>query len=152
MKAVSPWVWLALHCSAALLLVAGQHCHGQETNGDRRSAPRVRIGSKSYTENVILGEMLTLLAREAGSRAEHQAELGGTQIAFESLKKGDIDAYPEYTGTLTMEILSDYQPHSDADIERALSQSGIKISRRLGFNNSYALGVPRKLAADLKLR
>jgi osmoprotectant transport system permease protein len=118
----------------------------------QQAAPRVRIGSKSYTENVILGEMLTILARAAGAQAKHQAELGGTQIAFESLRTGQIDAYPEYTGTLTMEILAAERPRTDADIERALARRGIKMSRRLGFNNSYAIGLKRSLADELKLK
>jgi len=113
--------------------------------------PRVRIGSKSYTENVILGEMLTLLADAAGARAEHRAELGGTQIAFSSLKKGEIDAYPEYTGTLTMEILGNEQVQTDQEVAAALARHGIKMSRRLGFNNSYALGMRRTLADELKI-
>jgi osmoprotectant transport system permease protein len=115
-------------------------------------APRVRVGSKSYTENVILGEMLTILARAAGADAQHKAELGGTQIAFASLQTGQIDAYPEYTGTLTMEILEADRPQNDADIERALAKRGVKISRRLGFNNSYALGLKKSLAEELQLQ
>src|SRR5262245_42210517 len=67
--------------------------------------PIIRVGSKSFTESVILGEMLRQLAEHAGARAEHQAELGGTQIAFAALLKGDIDAYCEYTGTLSLEVL-----------------------------------------------
>jgi osmoprotectant transport system permease protein len=129
-----------------LILAAAQTATGQH------QVPRVRVGSKSYTENVILGEMLTLLAREAGARAEHKAELGGTQIAFESLRTGQIDAYPEYTGTLTMEILAAEHPKSDADIERALARRGIKMSRRLGFNNSYAIGLKQSLADELGLK
>jgi osmoprotectant transport system permease protein len=114
--------------------------------------PRVRVGSKSYTENVILGEILVLLAREAGAEAEHKAELGGTQIAFQSLLTRQIDAYPEYTGTLVMEILAADRPQNDADIEQALAKRGVKVSRRLGFNNSYAIGVKKALAQELGLR
>ncbi len=120
--------------------------------GQDGKAPRVRIGSKSYTENVILGEMLTILAREAGARVEHKAELGGTQIAFESLTSGQIDAYPEYTGTLTMEILAADRPRTDADIEQALARQGVKMSRRLGFNNSYAIGLSQSLADELAIK
>ncbi|MCI0356892.1 MAG: ABC transporter permease subunit [Planctomycetaceae bacterium] len=133
---------------ACILLIAtcARLAPSQETK-----PPRVRVGSKSYTESVILGEMLTLLASAAGARAEHRAELGGTQIAYSSLKKGEIDAYPEYTGTLTMEILGDQQVQTDEDIAAALARNGIKMSRRLGFNNSYALGMRRALADELKI-
>ena len=47
--------------------------------------------------------MLTHLARESGANVEHRSGLGGTQIVYEALKKGYIDVYPEYTGTLTAE-------------------------------------------------
>jgi osmoprotectant transport system permease protein len=119
--------------------------------GQPAKPPWVHVGSKNYTENVILGELLVLLADFAGARAKHKSELGGTQIAFESLESGAIDAYPEYTGTLTMEILAGEAPRSDADVERALARRGIKMSRRLGFNNSYAIGMKRSLAEELRL-
>jgi osmoprotectant transport system permease protein len=111
--------------------------------------PKVRVGSKNYTESVILGEMLTQLARDAGARAEHRMELGGTQIAFKSLMQGDIDAYPEYSGTLILEILAGENLATDADIQRALATRGIRMSGRLGFSNAYALGMLRTLASEL---
>jgi osmoprotectant transport system permease protein len=118
--------------------------------GDR--GPKVRVGSKNYTENVILGEMLTQLARDAGARAEHRMELGGTQIAFESLKNGEIDAYPEYSGTLEQEILKGETLGTVADIERALAARGVRMTGRVGFSNSYALGMLRTLAEELGIR
>ena len=129
-----------------VLALSAQAASGQQP------APRIRIGSKAFTESVILGEMLTQLARAAGATAVHKAELGGTQIAFTSLGSGQIDAYPEYTGTLALEILSQEAPRNMADMERALDRQGIKISRRLGFNNSYAIGMRRSLARQLGLR
>src|SRR6476660_6351677 len=69
--------------------------------------PRVRIGSKASIENIVLGELLTHLARHAGAKAEHRSALGGTQIAYQALIKGEIDVYTEYTGTLEREILED---------------------------------------------
>jgi osmoprotectant transport system permease protein len=127
-------------------------CAANAAWGQADERPRIRVGSKAFTESVILGEMLTQLARVAGATAIHKAELGGTQIAFTSLKNGQIDAYPEYTGTLALEILSQEAPRSLADMERALDRQGIKISRRLGFNNSYAIGMRRSLARQLGLR
>jgi osmoprotectant transport system permease protein len=131
----------------AVVVVSVSTANSQDT-----PQPRVRIGSKAFTESVILGEMLTLLARDAGANATHKAELGGTQIAFSSLKSGQIDAYPEYTGTLALEILEGEQAQTHADMERALARHGIKVSRTLGFNNSYAIGVRRALAHELKLK
>ena len=51
---------------------------------------KIQIGSKSFTESVILGEVLTHLARSTGVKVEHRAELGGTQILWQALQAGDI--------------------------------------------------------------
>ena len=82
--------------------------------------PEVKIGSKSFTESVVLGEMLTHLAKNAGARAEHRAELGGTQILFKALLAGEIDAYVEYNGTITQEILAGRGIRTDDEIRRAM--------------------------------
>ena len=67
--------------------------------------PIVRIGSKSFTESVILGDLLSHLARDAGAQVEHRSELGGTQVLWKALVQGDIDAYIDYTGTIREELL-----------------------------------------------
>ena len=59
----------------------------------------VVIGSKDFVEQFILGEMYALLLEEAGIPAETSLNLGGTAVAHEALVNGDIDLYPEYTGT-----------------------------------------------------
>ncbi len=66
----------------------------------------VRIGSKAFTESVILAEMARHLAENEGCTAEHIAGLGGTRLLWEALLAGQIDAYPEYTGTMIQEILA----------------------------------------------
>jgi osmoprotectant transport system permease protein len=112
----------------------------------------IRIGSKKFTESVLLGEMVVQLARSAGSRAEHRAQLGGTRILFNALQAGDIDAYPEYTGTITQEILGDRSLGTHEEIRAALWEYGIRMSRPLGFNNTYALGMLKETAARLSIR
>lgn len=118
----------------------------------------IRIGSKGFTESVILGEMLTAVA---GSRAKethpefkvrHLAELGGTQIVWKALLKGDIDAYVEYSGTLRHEILSERNVESLEQIAKAIGEMGIGATRPLGFNNSYALGMRRTRASELNIK
>jgi osmoprotectant transport system permease protein len=126
--------------------------HGAAATVAGQSPPRVRIGSKSFTESVVLGEMLTHLAAHAGAEAEHRAALGGTQIAFQALEKGEFDAYVEYTGTLTLEIFAGRRLRDDADLHAALAERGIRMSGPLGFNNTYALGMKESLASQLGLR
>jgi len=134
-----------LRLSAVAILAAG-------TAAAQEQKPLVRVGSKASIENVILGELLTHLVNSSGAEARHRAALGGTQIAFQALTKGDIDVYPEYTGTLTAEILQGEQVRSDEDLRAALARRGLSLSRPLGFNNTYALGLPDAAAKRLNLR
>ena len=113
-------------------------------------AGSVRIGSKQFTESVILGEIASASARQAGVDTIHQRELGGTTILWRALQQGDIDAYPEYTGTLTQELLKDVAVDADIPTLRArLKPLGIGITDSLGFNNTYAIGMPADKAAQL---
>ena len=114
-------------------------------------APRLVVGSKSFTESVILGEALTLLWRDAGFEVRHLAELGGTPVLWNALLGGELDAYVEYTGTLLHETLSDLALPDDAALRAALAQRGVIASRPLGFNNTYALGMRAAEAARLSI-
>src|SRR5260370_1086632 len=121
---------MKLHLLSSLLILAG--CVPTAS----AQVAEVRIGSKKFTESVILGEMLVHLTRSAGARAEHRRELGGTQILWKALLNREIDVYPEYTGTLKQEVFRGAQ-----DLDKALAEHGIRMSRPLGFNNTYALGM-----------
>jgi osmoprotectant transport system permease protein len=102
----------------------------------------VVIGSKKFTESVILAEMGTQLVRGAGTSARRD-DLGGTPALWLALTQGDIDAYVEYTGTITRQILKDDPP----DLAAALAKQGVHMSRSLGFRNNYALGMRKDVAA-----
>ena len=65
----------------------------------------VVVGSKDFTEQFILGEMYLLVLADMGIETESALNLGGTQIAHQALVSGDIDTYPEYTGTALVEVL-----------------------------------------------
>ena len=112
----------------------------------------VKIGSKKFTESVILGEMLAHLARGAGAAASHRRELGGTRVLWEALLRGDIDVYPEYTGTIAQEILAGRNLKTDAELRAALAARGIVMGRPLGFNNTYAIGMKKEAAKRLGIR
>ncbi len=102
----------------------------------------VRIGSKQFTESVVLGELARASAREADIEALHQRELGGTSILWRALLQGDIDVYPEYTGTLTQELLKGMPADADiATLRARLLPLGIGITDSLGFDNTYAIGM-----------
>lgn len=113
--------------------------------------PELKVGSKKFTESVVLAELLRGLAAQAGARVEHVPELGGTQLLWKALLLGEIDLYPEYTGTLREEIFGGELPAEAGALEQALNRDGVEIVAHLGFNNSYALGINRERAAALKL-
>jgi osmoprotectant transport system permease protein len=111
----------------------------------------VRVGSKTFTESVILGEIGRLMITEARIPAVHRRELGGTQVLFHGLQADEIDVYPEYTGTISGEILARQAIHGEAALRAALLERGIGMSRPLGFNDTYAIGVREPVAARLSL-
>ena len=62
---------------------------------------RITVGSKKFTESVILGEIIFHIIQKSGQKVVHRRQLGGTRILWNALEKGDIDIYPEYTGTIS---------------------------------------------------
>ena len=115
-------------------------------------APSLRIGSKNFTENVVLGDIATLAIRGAGVNSSHRRALGGTRVLFDALVAGDIDVYAEYTGTLREEILAGQDVAAPGALERALAERGVRLGALLGFQNTYALGMREARAAELHLR
>lgn len=113
--------------------------------------PEVKIGSKQFTESVILGEMMCHLVRHAGGEPEHLAELGGTRILFEGMVNREIDAYPEYIGTIVEELLAGEGVRDEEEIRKVLADYGIRMTGRLGFNNTYALAMREDHAQELKI-
>src|SRR2546422_7562836 len=72
------------------------------------AAPAVSVGSKSFTENYIVAELIAQVIDGVGeARAVRRLGLGGTGIAYGALASGDIDIYPEYTGTIAQAILKE---------------------------------------------
>ena len=131
----------------ALLTLAGAGL-APEHNATARE---LVVGSKAFTESVILAEMATQSLREAGIPATHRQDLGGSRILWDALRLGEIDVYPEYTGTMTRELLSDLDLGSDEALRAALAARGLQMSRPLGFSNTYVLGVRRAVARELAL-
>ncbi len=107
----------------------------------------VQVGSKQFTESVILAEIAVQTLRAAGVDAEHRRELGGTRVLWEALRVRQIDVYPEYTGTISEELL-----RGEADLAAALERNGMRMAGPLGFEDTYAIGMRRPDAARLGVR
>ncbi len=129
-------------------------CDVQSTLADK---PRISVGSKAFTESVVLGELICHLARDQGAVADHRAELGGTQFLWQAMVTGDIDVYVDYTGTIREELLAEViksgvEIRSEADMREALAKMHVRMSDRLGFNNTYALGMRDATAEKLGIK
>jgi osmoprotectant transport system substrate-binding protein len=114
--------------------------------GCGRSDRGIVVGSKNFTEQLILGEIVAQhLEKRLGRTVERKLNLGGTLLAHNALVKGDIDLYPEYTGTALTTILKQ-APSSAADdvlrrVREGYRQWGIVWLDPLGFNNTFAMVV-----------
>lgn len=111
----------------------------------------IRVGSKKFTESVILGEVATQLGKSTGKQVVHQQELGGTRLVFDALKNGDIDIYPEYTGTITHEIFAELNLKDRDALQKELRKHGILMTAPLGFGNSYEIGMREDVAEKLDI-
>lgn len=110
----------------------------------------LQVGSKRFTESYVIGEILTLTARRAGeSRVEHRPGLGNTAVVFAALRNGAIDVYPDYTGTIALELLGLPTVPSLDTLNQRLRAYGLAAGVPLGFSNAYALAMPEARAAAL---
>ncbi|HEV2008943.1 MAG TPA: glycine betaine ABC transporter substrate-binding protein, partial [Burkholderiales bacterium] len=115
--------------------------------GGSSFAAQLTVGSKRFTESYILGEIVAQTARQAGeAQVTFKPGLGNTAVVFAALKSGAIDVYPEYSGTISYELLGGKSGTTLADINRALASSGLAASIPLGFSNTYALAMADKAA------
>ena len=111
----------------------------------------VVIGSKTFTESYLLAEMMAQLLESRRIPVERQTGLGGTLVAFQALLSGEIDAYAEYSGTISHVILNMDGDSTEGELAAALAPLGVDLLPRLGFNNTYALTVTRETAAQYAL-
>lgn len=116
----------------------------------------VAIGSKDFTESILLAEMTSQMLEARGLKVERRYELGGN-LAHDSLVAGRIDAYPEYTGTSLMAILK-HPPETDprAVYERVLREYAasfdVVVGPPLGFEDTFAILVRGADARRLNLK
>jgi osmoprotectant transport system permease protein len=117
-----------------------------------QSKGTIRVGAKHFNEGYILGEVIALLLEDAGYLVDRRFNLGGTAVIFEALRNQEIDVYPEYSGTISFEILKSKKALT-LDQQRALVKTrfGLEISEPIGFNNTYALVMKPEKATELNI-
>ena len=114
---------------------------------------KIKVGSKNFTESLILGEMYALALEDGGFKVERKLNLGGTLVAHEALKKGDIDVYPEYTGTGLLNIMEE-EPLSDPQQVYDMVSDFYKEEFDLVWltpsnaNNTQAIAISRKASEE----
>jgi osmoprotectant transport system permease protein len=126
---------------------------GLLAGGSACAADTLRVGSKRFTESYILAHVI---AQTAAPKLEVppqvQQGLGNTAIVYEALRSGSIDVYPEYAGTISLEILKSPQALSLDAMNAALAPLGLGAAVPLGFNDGYALAIRAADAQRLGIR
>lgn len=132
----------------ALLIAAAFLCSC--TNKDA-----IVVGSKNFTEQIVLGEIAAQqLERKLHVRVERKLDLGGTLLTHEAIVRGDIDIYPEYTGTAATVILKQEAPADPVRTYILVKDAYLKRFQLvwlppLGFNDTFAMAVRRGDASKL---
>lgn len=144
---------LTVGLAASLTLTA---CGGDESSGGgdgRLSDVSITVGSKDFTENILLGEMLVQALEAEGADVTSQVNLGGTSVNREALEAGEIDVYPEYNGTGWTVHLGHEDPSNDpaelfqVTADEDLETNGIKWVGTTPFNDTYGFAANGDLAA-----
>lgn len=132
---------------ALALLVLATSCTRKQT---------IVVGSKNFTESVLLGEIIAQRLEGAGCTVDRKLDLGGTLVCDKAIVSGDLDVYPEYSGTALTAILK--RPISadrDAvmrDVQSEYAKRGLQWGPPLGFENTFAIIVRRADAEQRGLR
>jgi glycine betaine/choline ABC-type transport system substrate-binding protein len=112
----------------------------------------ITVGSKNFTESVILGELIAQRLERAGCTVDRKLDLGGTLVCDKAIVAGDLDVYPEYSGTALTAILKHPISTDRAavmrDVASAYATRGLQWGPPLGFENTFAIIVRR---ADAEL-
>jgi osmoprotectant transport system permease protein len=147
-------VWYAL--VSLSLLTPGARAQ-PAMSAARDSSRPVVVASKPFGESYLLAEMFAQLLEAHGIPVERRPGLGATDIAFAALRAGEIDVYPEYTGTGLLAILhespvSDPQAVFDRVSREFERRYGVRWLPPLGFENNFAIAVRPETAARFHLK
>jgi osmoprotectant transport system substrate-binding protein len=124
----------------------------------RNRAATVVVGSKNFTEQIILGELLAQqIEAHTTLRVDRRLNLGGTLICQQALLAGQMDLYPEYTGTALVAVLGESSSNDAADVFRRVRDGyrdrfGLAVGPLLGFNDTFAIVVRGEDARERHLR
>jgi osmoprotectant transport system substrate-binding protein len=152
-----PGAWAALVAAALLLAFTGCGGDGKSDAGVARSAEPIRLGTKNFTEQYILGELYAQAMRAHGIPVELKSDIGSSEIVDQAMQIGSLDMYPEYTGVLLSEIAGQSRRPKTAraayDAAREFEANrGYALLAMTPFSNSNALAVTHATARRFGLR
>jgi osmoprotectant transport system substrate-binding protein len=138
----------------AVLALALAGCGGDDDDGggDGAASDRtVTIGSKNFTEAIVLGELYRQALEGKGYTVELKSSIGSTEIIDKALRSGQIDLYPEYTGTMLTVVFAEDEPQESAEstYDRAkelYEEDGFTLFEMTPFSDSDALAVTKETA------
>ena len=139
------------------LVLAG--CGGDDDDGGGDAAPSdrtVTIGSKNFTEAIILGELYKQALEAKGYTVALKSSVGSTEIIDRALTSGEIDMYPEYTGTMLTVVFGNDEPQDDAEetydtAKELYEERGQTLFEMTPFSDSDALAVTTAYAEEHEL-
>ena len=149
-KLVAASAGLAMSLSLA---ACGDDGGSGSATGDRLEGVSLTVGSKDFTENILLGEIRAQALANEGADVTNQTNPGGTSVAREALLAGELNVYPEYNGTGWTVHLGNEDPSQDPEelytvtAEADLEQNDIKWVGRSPFNDTYGFAANGDLAA-----
>lgn len=116
------------------------------------------VGAKDYTEQELLGNLVAdMIEGNTDIKVNRKFDLGGTQVIFTALQKGDVDMYVEYSGTAYSSTLK-YPPIGDVEKVYEVCKDDLKTKynietlKQMNFNNTYALAVTQETAKKYNLK
>jgi glycine betaine/choline ABC-type transport system substrate-binding protein len=148
---------LAVFVGSFFILLGG--CRSNEEGEPKQSKGEVVVASKQYAEGYILGHMAAILIEEKTDLEVDKSKIGmgATEILHPAMVEGQIDLYPEYTGTSWMVVLKQPVLHDREEIYEKTKKSyeeefNIACLPPLGFNNTFAIAMIKEKAEELNIK
>jgi len=142
---------LAIVMIASVMLISA--CGSRSGSG---SGGTITIGSKNFTENIILAHMMAeLIEAKTDLKVERKVNLGGSNVAWKALQSNNIQLYPDYTGTIVANYYQEETGTSQETLEKTrelLKQDNLVFLEPYGFNNTYTLAVKQETVEKYGLK
>ncbi|ALS28803.1 glycine/betaine ABC transporter substrate-binding protein [Paenibacillus sp. 32O-W] len=125
-------------------------------NSNGKNQEKITVGSKNFTENIILAHMMAeIIEAKTSLKVERKVNLGGSNVAWKALQNNDIQLYPDYTGTIVANYYQEKTGTSQETLDKTrefLKKDNLTFTEPFGFNNTYTLTVTQETAEKYNLK